>query len=266
MGVAAGGQLDNEAAVALAQTFKSAESWIERTGRPVELPMPGSELAVDDEITDPRRLSHQVLASVRAAADHFHAASLLISAGRTVHANAQFTLLRAALENAATAVFVLGPDDRQSRVFRSLRVTWGDVVDQHNLLDNVGQSMRKSRADFKAELQSVARRQGMPESEVAKIAARPLSYSTIVETAGIESFGKAGPVVLKTWMLNSGSAHGKQWAALVMIDRTNLMATDDVDVLQGRITAPTLQLRLSASVARRMIEKAWALYERRRLP
>ncbi|WP_206797021.1 hypothetical protein [Amycolatopsis sp. MtRt-6] len=265
MSVEAGGQLDMETAEALGRTFEPAESWIERVGRPATLPAPGSELAVDDQATDPRRLSHLALTAVGAAVDHFHASSLLISTGRVVHMNAQFTLLRAALENAATAVFMLGPDDSQERIFRALRIAWSDVVDQHNLLDNVNQPPRKSLAAHKTELQNLAKAQGMTKADVAKIAARALSYSMIVKTAGAEAFGdKVGPLALTIWMVNSGSAHGKQWEAITKIDRANLVATDDVTVSQGQVTAGSTQLRLSAVMARRMIERAWALYDQRR--
>lgn len=262
----AGEELDGETAVALAKTFRWADQWMARVERPQDLPVPGSDLEVDDRATHPRRVSYLALTGITAAVDHFHAASTLVSAGRIIHTNAQFTLLRAALENAATAVFLLTPEERKARIFRSLRVAWGDVVDHHNMLEQMRQLPKVSRITLKTELQAVAKAQGISKAEVAQVAARPLSYSSIVERAGVEAFGKdLGSLTLTIWMLNSGATHGKQWESITKIDRAQLLATADLDVKQGRVTAPSIQLRLSAAIACRMIEKAWTLYDLRRV-
>jgi hypothetical protein len=185
----AGEELDGETAAALAKTFRQADQWMARVERPQDLPVPGSDLEVDNRATHPRRVSHLALTVITAAVDHFHTASTLVSAGRIIYMNAQFTLLRAALENAATAVFLLAPEKRNARILRFFRVAWGDVVDHHSMLEQMRQPPKVSRAARKTELQAVAKAQGMSKAEVAQVAAR-LSYSSIVEHAGVEAFGK----------------------------------------------------------------------------
>jgi hypothetical protein len=140
-----GDGLDSESAVALTRTFEPADGWMARLEH-LEPPLPaaGSDLAADDQATHPRRVSHLAFAAISAAVDHFHASRTLISAGHVIHLNAQFTLLRAALENAATAVYLLAPDDRNTRLLRSLRVAWADVSDEHGLREQLRKYAQKA--------------------------------------------------------------------------------------------------------------------------
>ncbi|GAB1512552.1 hypothetical protein [Actinophytocola sp. KF-1] len=118
--------------------FRQAHRWLARTSEQHELPVTGSALAADDDATRPHPLSYIALTALVAAVDHFHAAATLVSVGRVIHSNALFTLLRAALENASTAVYLMGPGDAKTRILRALRVTWSDMVDQLGLAEKLG--------------------------------------------------------------------------------------------------------------------------------
>lgn len=271
----AGEEIAHETTVALTRTFEPAERWLERIGRPSEDVDPASELGLDDAATDPRRLSHLALTGLAAAVDHFHASRTLIAAGRVFHGNAQFTLLRAALENAATAVYMLVPDDRDTRILRTLRVAWSDVNDQHSLVDTMREQAQRrgvrpiaepktSKSAWKGRLQKVAKDRGMSSKDVALVAAN-LPYSVIVRDAAKDAFGpEQGEVALLCWKVNSGATHGKQWEAITKVDRSTLLPTADPTVRQGRTMPSEDQLRLSAAVAKKMIEKGWALFDARR--
>ena len=90
----------------------------------------------------------------------------------------------------------------------------------------------------------------MSRSDIAKVAATPVPYSMIVETAGNETFGEQwGSFALAVWKLNSGATHGKHWESLLKIDHAQVQSTTDPQVGQGRVTASSDQLRVSAAIA-----------------
>ncbi|MEV6204776.1 hypothetical protein AB0M64_33110 [Streptomyces sp. NPDC051771] len=95
---------------------------------------PRSPLASDDKQTDPYQLSHSAHLALVVAVDHLQALVTLVKghgSGRvrelTIHTHAPFTLLRAALENAARAVWLLGPSRRSERVWRRLVMQLADT-------------------------------------------------------------------------------------------------------------------------------------------
>ncbi|WP_143086755.1 hypothetical protein [Lentzea flaviverrucosa] len=268
-------EISQEAARAIARSFESAQEWLERTSRPSEPVDPASELGVDDAATGPKCLSHLAVASLNAAVDHFHAARTLFADVRVFYGNAQFTLLRAALENAATAVYMLVPDDRETRILRALRVAWSDVNDQHSLIDTMRENAQRrgtrpiaepknSKSAWKGRLQKIARDRGMSDKDVAQVAAG-LPYSVIVRDASKEALGQdLGELALVCWKINSGSTHGKQWEAITKVDRSTLQPTDDPAVSQGRTLPSEDQLHISVAIAKKMIEAGWTLLDTRR--
>ncbi|MGW6914708.1 hypothetical protein ACWGB8_12965 [Kitasatospora sp. NPDC054939] len=96
---------------------------------------PGSPLAGDDAKTDPHQLSHSAHHALVVAADHLQALAALVRGTEKdgvremqLHSYAPFTLLRAALENAARAVWLLGPAARSERVRRCLTMHLADLA------------------------------------------------------------------------------------------------------------------------------------------
>ena len=68
----------------------------------------GSALGEDDRRSDPWRPSHAASAALSASLDHLHALShSLTMEGAVLHARAPFTLARGAIENAATALWIV---------------------------------------------------------------------------------------------------------------------------------------------------------------
>jgi hypothetical protein len=259
------GTLSREVAAEVAGLFGVADQWQVRTSRPVPAPRSGSSLARDDEVTAPWQLSHTAVTSLVAAVDHFHAAKSLVTDAHVLHTYALFTLLRGALKNAATAAFVLAPPSRNTRILRSLRVTWADLVERDNLMGLLDTKPAVATDRRKTQLQDIARARGLSVDEVAQVAARSISYSTIVRAAGDEALRGAGEEMLATWMLNSGSAHGKKWASMTMLDRSWVIPSEVPGVRQGLVTAPEGQVSFSVLAARRMIERAWQLHDLRSL-
>ena len=99
-----GGELSEEAGRELLKIFTLAGIWRQRMqARPVQ-PAAGSSLLEDDQATYPYVMSRAAGGALVSATDDMDALGTLIQDAHIVHARAPFTLLRAALENSATAV------------------------------------------------------------------------------------------------------------------------------------------------------------------
>jgi hypothetical protein len=86
----------------------------------------GSTLFVDDLALGTAGTPVPVRAQIEASAQHFGALQRLLDAGSPPRV-AAFALLRAAIETAATAIWLLEPHERDERLRRVLRTSWADL-------------------------------------------------------------------------------------------------------------------------------------------
>jgi hypothetical protein len=126
------GELSREAKLSLSLLFPLIDRWRQRMESPPAMPDADSSIFEDDLATFPYLVSQAVGAQLVSAADHWDALRMLVEDFHVVHARAPFTLLRAAVENSATAVWLLAPASRQVRVQRRLRLEWKSFDDQQN--------------------------------------------------------------------------------------------------------------------------------------
>lgn len=209
------GELSTGAKRVLATMFPQISLWRQRMQSPAPQPETGSSLMKDDQATHPFQVSHAAHAALVSAADHLDALRTLLQDARIVHARAPFTLLRAALENSSTTVWLLAPASRNERVLRRLRLQWADCIAQANVDPVLAPDPGQARAECRAKLQAIARARGLTAEEVATVASRPVGFRTIVETAADEARnGTTGRHALYCWMAASGIAHAQQWAIL----------------------------------------------------
>jgi hypothetical protein len=110
------GELSEDTKRALLWIFDAAAGWQVRTERRAGDVHAGSSLWKDDEVTSPYLMSHSVRGALVSAVDHLNAFRALVQDAHVVHPRATLTLLRAALENAALAVWLLAPANRNERV------------------------------------------------------------------------------------------------------------------------------------------------------
>lgn len=94
----------------------------------------GSELAFDDASSIPYQVSHCVRWGLNAGIEHLHAVKTLVIDARLIHASADYTLIRGAIENLAAAYWVLHPSDRNQRVIRALRWMAKNYKDQNTAI------------------------------------------------------------------------------------------------------------------------------------
>src|SRR4051812_2912986 len=84
-------------------------------------PASGSPLSADDERTHPFQTSHAAWHALSHAADPLHCLRAVLRDAAAIHMYAPYALVRAALENASAAVWMLHPRGRIERVTRRLR-------------------------------------------------------------------------------------------------------------------------------------------------
>ena len=92
-----------------------------------------SSLIADDCAGAPYKPSQAARRLLCAATEHLDALHALMMIARVHHPGTPFTLVRAAIETAATATWLLTPAARSARVHRTLRLALQDAKDQNRL-------------------------------------------------------------------------------------------------------------------------------------
>jgi hypothetical protein len=111
----------------LLKVFHLVDVWFARTQQEQASSEPGSRLAGDDKATEPYPVSAAAASVLMSALNHIHAVRTLIVEAKKIHQNAPLTLLRGALENTATGVWLLAPKSRDTRILRRLRLEYANA-------------------------------------------------------------------------------------------------------------------------------------------
>lgn len=259
------GQMDQAALHRLAQIFELVEVWDKRVGDGYPAPLDRSSLARDDQKTDPFQISHAVGAALTSSIDHLNTLHAVVMKAHVLPARGPFTLLRAALENAAVPVWLLGHPNRKERVLRRLRLQWADVHDGHSAAELTDQTPPRSRDERKKQLQDLARDCDLSIEQVNQVASRQVSWNDIVSGAGQYAPSLDKDVVLLTWKLCSGIAHARPWAVLGLLERREISRTAS-NVLNLHISASDSAVWLFTAVTVLMIRDAWFLFDQRSKP
>lgn len=195
-------------------TFPDLDNWNDRTSTGF-VPAPGSPLTLDDEDWPPWRLSQLAYGGLAAAQDHLEAIRVHIEA-RRLFPLATDTLLRGALLGAAQAVWMLTPDDRETR----LDFARCAAAEMHKRQREWLTDLRKTSPEPHEGTELVYAHVVMREKELtAKRAlvgqARKFEATNIIERAAEAAFGKPTVTEARTvWRSLSGAAHGLTWSML----------------------------------------------------
>jgi hypothetical protein len=222
---------------------------------PVE---PGSALAGDDAATSPLHISHAAWSAYSHGVDHLQAVIGLLE--RSAHPYAQYTLLRALLENAATSVWLLGPKSRNVRIERRLKLAVDDVKGAEYVQTTIGKvppPPARTPAERRDEIRTLAAARGIDASGVFG----RISYQKTVSEAAVDASLPA-PVVTLLWRVWSGLAHGRQWASLGLLNREILEKADGTVMM--RLTSDVDQIALSTTYCTLMLDAGVQLYDQRR--
>jgi hypothetical protein len=133
----------------LLDVLAQSDSWAARIhpSVPPSRPAPRSPLRGDDDRAHPYELSHAAWHSLSHAVDHLGCLCALVQDARTVHMFAPYTLVRAVLENACAAVWMLQSSRRSDRLARRLQFAVTDIRNGEQVKQLIGQLGPRSEQD-----------------------------------------------------------------------------------------------------------------------
>jgi hypothetical protein len=182
-----------------------------------------------------------------------------------------YSLLRTAIENAALAVYLLAPEDRDVRLVRSYQVADDDARLRCSYATEMGSQLAPTtRARAKAYIrQAAARRPSLGDPKLLKLG--KVAYSDLVDEAHrvlVADKAASNPrwemQSLKAWwQILSGMSHGKFWAVQEMLDRNSAIPDADGQGAWVHVVASPVSLALAFERAVEVLECALRLYGRR---
>jgi hypothetical protein len=223
-------------------------------------PAPRSPLRGDDARAHPYELSHAAWHSLSHAVDHLSCLRALLRDAKVVHMYAPFSLVRAALENACAAVWMLQPPRRADRLTRRLRFAVTDIRNGEEVKQLIGQPGPRSEQERMQEVRAIAVRAGVDVAAVR----RGAPYSEIVQAVG-NSAGPAASMIYLSWKLCSGIAHGDFWPTWGAMQRVELPGASE-RTGAFKIEADVKLLMYVTTLAAKLTGRGWQLYEQRCRP
>lgn len=187
---------DEELLAHIYETFPTLNGWEARLKHPFTA-VPGSELSFDDEDWPHRPLSQVVWSLLGSAKDHAMAFGEALVEHR-LHPWADRTLIRSAIIAGAAAVWILGPDDPNTRMRHSRAMVADDCMQAKKFIKQLGKE-----ADPGA-LETI-------QEQLAALGNVGQINNTDIIAAAAEACGLDGNEALVEWRQTSGAAHGHMW-------------------------------------------------------
>ncbi|MEV6859369.1 hypothetical protein AB0M89_37060 [Streptomyces microflavus] len=213
-----------------------------------------SSLAKDDEPLGARGAAKFVRSSFEAGLIHVEAFAQLVTVAQHVDPHSPWTLLRGALEDFATAAWLLAGQNREERRHRVLRL-WAEDFrnrDQYERDTNhVPGPGGKSGAERREEVKHLAQTLGLPKLT------KPEATRIIYEAAA--SAGLAPTPTQALWRVASGFAHGRFWPDLRASKIRNGIPLPDGGALV-HIVVDDIRLEEMAETCRKLLEHTASQY------
>jgi hypothetical protein len=242
--------------------FAAIDEWLAITGRSSPEVEPGSPLVGDARKSPDLQVAHAAWNGITHAVDHLHAVRSLLGDARVLHPYAPYTLLRSAIENAATAVWLLAPPQRSERVRRRLKLARHEAWESGQVRKLVPAEVfegRRTAEERIAEIRSLAIALGLDPNDVCG----QFGYESVVRQAG-EATKLGGDLSALMWRLCSGLTHGRYWASLSFLQREEMARTTEAGVLDVRLTTDVDQVLTVVQVPFTFTNAALQLYDQRR--
>ncbi|PRX96238.1 hypothetical protein CLV72_108245 [Allonocardiopsis opalescens] len=230
-----------------------------------------SSLAGDDAKSDPYQVSHAAWHALTVAVDHLSClrSSLSQQMSRentelsiTVHIYAPSTLLRGAFENAARAVWLLGPGSRAERIRRRLAMQAGEVRNSARLWALMGRQPPRSKEDRIKQLAELlaAADARLSAEEAGKAVRKVPDYAEIVRDAGART-SVGADLAEVIWKGCSALAHGDMYGTLSMLALETIERRQNTVLTQ--VTASISGLYSTTMATTTLIERGFELYKQR---
>jgi hypothetical protein len=194
---------------------------------------PGSQLADDDQRSEPFYVSHAAVDGIVVATESMHAVATLLVGGIT-YASMPFIAARVAIESAANVVWMLSPESSAERIRRFIVLTRLDLVD-----------VRKMAREFQLDLdqamqQQLANLEQLAAPIIGDIKVKLNSAADTSSTARVRIASQllgAESDCLLAWMVGSGFAHGRPWASDMMLRTVDVRDAESVQRVVGSLPA-----------------------------
>lgn len=239
-----------EAQATMAECFEQISKWHDLVSdtRPVSK---NSALDVADGLSEPFRSSHTVSFYILTAVDHLHALRALLLDAHAQHIFAPYTLIRSAIENSATAMWIMSDPAPRSMAVRSLKMEHAnhrDVARAYATLDLKADTTRTGLFD------DVIARNGMQKDGIK--ASHPGFLKILEELSRTHNLGTTPALI---WQLCSAATHGRNWASVVL---AMMEAEDDgkAKVISGRLTSDEKAIAHALLVVVPLIDRTMTMH------
>jgi hypothetical protein len=227
-------------------------------------PAAASELAIDDADWPWMPLSQLAFEGLAASRQHLNAVL-----DHYLHASpyplADHTLLRSALLGAAQAVWMLAPDDRDTRTARARTVT-AEMYHRHlQYLDDLSDLTGATDSNTETARAHVRRRKTELEQERTRAGqTAKLVATTVIQQAVGESLGVAmTKEVSAVWREGSGSAHGLIWHVFGRPGTEQVGSADASGMATLTVAASWQAIANPYMAAYHLLHKGWGLLDAR---
>ncbi|MEU3603668.1 hypothetical protein ABZ714_33925 [Streptomyces sp. NPDC006798] len=173
--------------------------------RPLPTPASSSSLATDDKPLGPWRAAHLIQVSYGAGLAHLDAFRRLTLAGE-IDPTSPWTLMRGALENFATGIWLLHGKDRAERRHRALSLWHEDMRNRAQHEDDTGHQPApggKTGTERRREIADLAHSLGLPNLTAPR--------TTVLLEQAAPAAGLDPVSTRAAWRAASGYAHGRYW-------------------------------------------------------
>lgn len=243
----------------VADALHQINNWQKATSEPSPAVEPGSSLSGDDAKVPTLRVSSAAYQCFTHAVDHLHAVQALLFEAKVIHSYAPYSLLRAAVEAAGEAIWLLEPSSRQERIRRCLKRAYENVSKGKEFMDLADlQPSGRPHAERVQEIRDLATLHGLDPNGVCGRWSTQRQLKYVDEAVGDGN----GNLAQNLWQICSGFAHGREWATLGLLERT--VYSQVGNVVQVRLSSSTEVLLNMLSMTTLLTGKAKKLYDARR--
>lgn len=239
------------------------DTMMARVGNPGSFRTPaGTSLMGDDQASSPYQVSHAIQACLSAGVDHLHAAKRLVVDHGDLHVAAPASLARGAIENLATAYWILRPASRNTRIERVLRWHAKNAKDRETALSPLPAGVGGASADTTlAKLAVVANARDILVKDAQKNYTSTEVVKYCEEHLNVDN-SQLG--IVFPWRLCSGFAHGRQWAYL---GASNVQQEEEVaGVVPVRLTSDLGRALYPVLAATHLLQDLLRLHGQRTAP
>lgn len=220
---------------------------------------PRSSLAIDDGYLGAYRGGMLQRGPINASWDALNTVRLVLKSNE-LPMTGMYPLLRAAIENAALAVWTLHPIARDERLSRLFKLIAGESHDQSKYTTTTGSNSKDLKKKIDDDLRNLIAARFEVEAEKAIFDPNSrritdiLSYCDSV-MPNPDTANKSGSA-LAYWQLFSGLSHGKQWAFIATLDRSGAVVNAENEMAHLKQTSSTRVIAVGFSKGFKALEFA----------